>query len=133
MKVVAYKDGKEWATDIVKTAGDSAKMSLEPDRKIISADGRDLSYITLTVRDSEDIMVPRANNLVKFSVSGPGEIVATDNGDQTDFTVFPSHERKAFNGLALVIVKAKRGQKGTITVTAESEGLTLAKCTVEAK
>ncbi|MBN2589544.1 MAG: DUF4982 domain-containing protein [Sedimentisphaerales bacterium] len=133
LKVVAYKDGKKWATDIMRTAGDAAKLSLEPDRAVIDCDGSDLSFVTLTVQDSEGITAPRADNLIKFSVSGPGEIVTTDNGDPTDMTVFPSHERKAFNSLALVIVKAKRGQKGTITVTAESEGLTLAKCTVEAK
>ena len=115
------------------TAGEVSKMNLKPDRNVISADGCDLSFVTLTVQDAKGIMAPRADNLIKFSVSGPGEIIATDNGDETDFTVFPSHERKAFNGLALVIVKAKRGQTGRITVTAESEGLPAAKCTVTAK
>lgn len=133
LKVVAYKDGKEWATDVMRTAGDAAKLSLEPDRAAIDNDGCDLSFITLTVQDGKGITAPRADSLIKFSISGPGEIVATDNGDPTDFTVFPSHERKAFNGIALAIVKAKRGQKGPITVTAESEGLTLAKCTVQAR
>ena len=60
---------------------------------------------------------------VRLEYNGPGEIVATDNGDPTDFTVFASAERKAFNGLALVIVKAKRGQTGRILVTAKSQGL----------
>ena len=52
-----------------------------------------------------------------------GEIVATDNGDPTDFTVFASHNRKAFNGLALVIVRAKPGQRGGFVVRATAEGL----------
>jgi beta-galactosidase len=133
LKVVAYKDGKKWATDVMSTAGEASQMSLDPDRDVISADGCDLSFVTLTVQDAEGIMAPRADNLIKFSISGPGEIVATDNGDPTDMTVFPSHERKAFNGLALVIVKAKRGPAGKITVTAESEGLPAAKCTITVK
>ena len=133
LKVVAYKDGKKWATDVMRTAGDAAKMSLKPDRSVIDADGSDLSFVTLTVQDSKDIMVPRADNLIRFSVSGPGEIVATDNGDETDFTVFPSHERKAFNGLALVIIKSKKGQAGSIVVTAESEGLPAASCTIKTR
>ncbi len=133
LKVITYKNGKEWATDVMRTAGDAAKLSLEPDRAVIDNDGYDLSFVTLTVQDNKGITAPRADNLIKFSVSGQGEIVATDNGDPTDFTVFPSHERKAFNGLALVIVKAKHGQSGSITVTAQSEGLTIAKCTVKAK
>jgi beta-galactosidase len=67
--------------------------------------------------------VPRANATVKFKVDGPGEIVATDNGDPTSFEPFQAHERKAFNGLCLVIVRAKPGRAGRITITASSEGL----------
>ncbi len=52
-----------------------------------------------------------------------GRGVATDNGDPTDMTVFPSKDRKAFNGLALVIVRAKAGQPGPIKLTAEADGL----------
>jgi len=130
LKVVAYKDGKEWATDIVRTAGNASQMDLKPDRATISADSRDLSFVTLTVQDSNGIMVPRANNLIRFSVSGPGEIVATDNGDATDFNIFSSHDRKAFNGLAMVIIKAKRGQTGPIVITAESDSLPAVTCTV---
>ena len=68
------------------------------------------------------LMVPRSMNPVHFEIAGPGEIVATDNGDPTNMTPFPSHDRQAFNGLALVIVRAKRGQKGPITVQATSGG-----------
>jgi beta-galactosidase len=133
LKVVAYKNGKEWATNAVHTAGNASRMDLKPDRTTIDADGHDLSFVTLTVQDSNDIMVPRSKNLVHFSVSGPGEIVATDNGDATDLNIFSSHDRKAFNGLALVIVKAKRGQTGQIVIKAESEGLPPALCTVTTK
>ncbi len=130
LKVVAYRDGKEWATDIVRTAGNASKMDLKPDRATISADGRDLSFVTLTVQDSNGIMVPRANNLIRFSISGPGEIVATDNGDATDFNIFSSHDRKAFNGLSMVIIKSKRGQTGPVVITAETDGLPAVTCTV---
>lgn len=133
LKVVAYKDGKQWATDTVKTTGDAAKLSLEPDRATITNDGYDLSYVTLTVLDEDGLMVPRAKQMVTFEISGPGEIAATDNGDPTDMTAFPSLTRKAFNGLALVIVKAKPGQTGKITVTAKSEGLTLASTTIRSQ
>jgi beta-galactosidase len=133
LKAVAYKDGKQWATDTVKTTGDAAKLLLQPDRAAIAADGHDLSFVTLTVADKDGLMVPRSKNLIHFTIEGPGEIVATDNGDATDFTVFPSPDRKAFNGLALAIVKAKRGQTGTITVTAKSDGLTDARATITTK
>jgi beta-galactosidase len=123
LKVVAYKNGKKWATDEVKTTGPATKLTLKADRSKITADGKDLSFITVTVADKSGLMVPRSDNDIKFSVEGPGEIVATDNGNATDLTSFQSPERNAFNGLALVIVRAKAGQPGTIVLKAESGGL----------
>ena len=61
--------------------------------------------------------------VIKFEIEGPGEIVATDNGDATNFVPFPSHEREAFNGLALVIVKSKTKDSGLIKIIAKSAGL----------
>ena len=123
LRVVAYKNGKKWATDTVKTAGPAAKLLLAPDRAKIANDGRDLSFITLTVADKDGVLAPRSMNPIHFEVSGPGEIVATDNGDATDMTAFPSKDRNAFNGMALAIVRAKKGEKGAITVTARADGL----------
>jgi len=133
LKVVAYRKGKEWATDTVRTTGAANRLLLEPDRAVIAADGRDLSFVTLKVVDKTGLIVPRSVNLIRFEIAGPGEIVATDNGDPTDFTVFPSPDRKAFNGLALAIVKAKRGQRGTITVTAKAEGVAEARAKITTK
>jgi len=95
LKVVAYKDGKQWATDTVKTTGDAAKLLLEPDRATIASDGYDLSFVTLTVADNDGLLISPSKHPITFEISGPGEIVATDNGDPTDMTVFSSHERKA--------------------------------------
>jgi beta-galactosidase len=123
LEVIAVREGKRWATDVVRTADVPAALMAEPDRAAIRADGRDLSFITIRVVDRNGVLAPRANNRIRFSVTGPGEIVATDNGDPTSFVPFPSHEREAFNGLALVIVRAKAGVQGRIVVTASGEGL----------
>lgn len=123
LKVVAYKDGKVWATDVVKTAGTAARLELSPDRTRIDDDGRDLSFITVRVTDANGVLAPRAENHVKFQIEGPGEIVATENGDPTNFTPFPSPERDAFRGMLLVIVRAKPGQTGTIRLIAQSQEL----------
>jgi beta-galactosidase len=130
LKVVAYKNGKVWATDTVKTAGAAKKLALQPDRATIAGDGHDISFVTLRIADASGTLVPRSMNLVHFKVSGPGEIVSTDNGDATDLSSFQSPDRKAFNGMALVVVKAKRGQHGKITVTATADGLTKATTTI---
>lgn len=121
--VQAYRNGQPWAQAKVQTASQPARLTLTPDRAAITGDGLDLSYVTAAVFDAQGVAAPVASNLIRFSIDGPGEIVATDNGDATDFTPFPSPQRKAFNGLALAIVRAKPGGRGAITVRAQSDGL----------
>ena len=123
LKVVAYKNGRKWATETIKTAGPAARLELSADRDVIQADGKDLSYITVNVLDKKHVLAPRASSRIHFTVEGPGELVATDNGDPTDLESFPSRNRNAFNGLCLVIVRSKAGETGSIRVTADANGL----------
>jgi len=123
LKAIAYKNGKKWAETIVRTTGEARKLLLSADRDKIHADGKDLSFITVQVSDKDGKMVPRAKNKIGFSIEGPGEIVATDNGDATNMNSFAAKEREAFNGLCLVIIRAKAGKTGTIKVTVRSAGL----------
>jgi beta-galactosidase len=115
----------------MKTANAPAKLDLKPDRSEIRADGRDLSFITLSVTDKNGVRAPRADNRIRFELDGPGEIVATDNGDPTSFESFQSHDRNAFNGLCLVIVRGQRGVAGKITITATGEGLKAGKTLIQ--
>lgn len=123
LKVVAYRNGKKWATDEVRTAGEPAALQLEADRGKILAAGNDLAFLTVAVTDRDGVIAPRADNRIHFALTGPGEIVATDNGDATSFESFQSHDRKAFNGRCLVIVRAKPGSPGHIRIVATAAGL----------
>jgi beta-galactosidase len=74
----------------------------------------------------------RAADRIQFAVTGPGEIVATDNGDPASMVVFSSPSRAAFNGKCLVIIRAQKGQAGKIELTAKAEGLRSTKLVVTA-
>ena len=123
IKAVAYKGGKQVAVDEVKTAGAPARIRLVPDRKTIQADGDDLSFITVRVEDKDGNLCPLADSLVKFSVTGVGKIEAVDNGNAATVEPFHANQRKAFAGLALLIVRSKAGEAGAIHVAATSDGL----------
>lgn len=131
LKVIAYKNGKKWAEDVVRTSGKAAKIEIKAEKNTVNYAKDELAFVTIQVEDAEGNPVPTAMNKIEFSVEGPAEIVATDNGDPTNMTAFPSHSRKAFNGKALVIIRPL-GQ-GTIKVTANAQNLEKAKVTIEAQ
>ena len=109
LKVVAYKNGKKWAGNKVKTTGNPYSLMASSDRGMIKSDGKDLVFITVQITDKDGLVVPRTNNQIDFSIEGPGEIVATDNGDPTNMVSFSSKMREAFNGLCLVVVRSIAG------------------------
>jgi beta-galactosidase len=133
VKVVTYKGGEEWATESVSTTGPPAALRLTVDRHEISADGLDLSFVTLEVVDGEGNVVRNAHHTIDFAIEGPGEIAATDNGFEADFVPFQSLQRDSFNGLALAIVKARKGKPGSLTITAMAEGLEVGTVTITTK
>jgi beta-galactosidase len=133
VRVVAYRNGEEWATTTVETTGPATALTLLADRTSIAGDGRDLSFVTATVVDEQGRKVPNGTNPVTFAVSGSGAVLATDNGNPMDRTVFSSPQRDAFSGLALAIVRAEPGQSGELTVSATSPGLTATETVITAR
>ena len=123
LKAVAYKNGERWAETTVITTGEPFSLQLETDRKRITADGKDLAFVTVQVTDLNGLLVPDASLPVHFTIEGPGEIVATDNGNPTDMVAFPSRTRETFSGQCLVIVRGEAGNPGKITIKAASSGL----------
>ena len=125
LKAVSKKNGKIVLTTAIKTAGQPARIELTADRKNIKADGNDLSFITARILDKDGNLVPGANDLVEFNITGNATIAATDNGYEADTTSFSSKKRRAWKGMALAIVKATT-KKGNSTLTAKAPGLPLA-------
>lgn len=132
LTAVGYSGGRETMRSEVRTAGEPAAIVLSADRSEINADGQDLSFITVTVVDKDNVPVPHADNLVEFSVEGPGFIAGVDNGSQTSMEPFKADYRRAFNGKCLVVVQSRK-EKGVITLKASSGGVAGAACTVRVR
>ena len=131
LHVITYKNKKVWAKATLETAGKAVALRLSADRSSILADDEDLVYVTAEVVDGKGRVVPQATNNIAFDVSGAGELVATDNGDPADFTVFASKERRAYSGLALATVRGPTNDKGPIAITASAGNLTAASIVVK--
>ena len=122
LRAVSRKDGNVVLEREVKTAGAPAKLTLQPDRTTIKANGQDLSFVTVTITDEDGILAPRADNNIHFEVKGDGEIEAVGSGDPTSHQSFKGTSHTALSGKVLVVINSK-GKEGSAVLTASSKGL----------
>ena len=125
LKVVARTGGKVVATDEVTTAGNPARIELSVDRKGIKATAQDLAYVTVRILDADGHLCPDAENLVKFSLTGPGKITGVGNGNAICHEDLQASQRTAFHGLCLAVLQSTR-EPGELKLTAAADGLTSA-------
>ena len=134
VKAVAYNaDGTRAAEKVVRTAGAPAAISLSADRCRITADGDDLVYITASVVDANGNVCPLADNRLYFAVTGDGELLTTDNGDQRETESFARADKKALAGYCVACARSILNQPGKLTLTVTSEGLASAEITIDVK
>lgn len=116
----------------VSTPDTVSKLKVQTNKTEIQADGSSLAYISVDVTDANDNLDTTATNTINFSLTGNGEIVGVDNGDQatTDkyqqssvLTSATSAQIAAYAGKALVIVRSTT-DAGSFTVNVTSDGLT---------
>ncbi|NIG55402.1 DUF4982 domain-containing protein [Chitinophaga sp. Cy-1792] len=133
VKVVAFgKDGKPAAEETIVTAGKPYKLLLEPDRNTLQADGRDISFVTVSVVDKDGNFCPTATAQLRFSVSGNGVFKAACNGDATSLEQFQLPTMKTFNGKLVVLVQSAE-KAGSIQLNVTGEGLKAGKVDIVAK
>lgn len=138
LRAVAMRGGKVVAESRVETTSAPAKLELNVDRRVIRADGQDLAFVTVRVVDAQGRLVRAGgNDLVRFTLSGGGAIAAVDNGDPTNHEPFVgptpvAAQHKAFNGLALVVIRAPRAG-AIVTLSASADGLAGASVAVRAR
>jgi beta-galactosidase len=75
--------GKVIAETKVETTGSAAQIQLTPDRKMINADGQDVSVFTVSAVDAQGRVVPVAQNKIHFAAEGTGNIIGVGNGDSS--------------------------------------------------
>ena len=117
-----YKAGKLVTKDIVETTTAPAQVALNSDVATLKADGCDVAVIKVAIKDAKGRVVPTANNLVKFSIEGPGKIIGVANGNPSSHEPDKASQRMAFNGYCMVLVQADK-QAGEIHLKAVSDKL----------
>ncbi len=122
LKAVAFIHGAKAAEDELRTAGNAARIILSAQRGTISPGQANAVTISATAVDAEGVRVPGESSEIKFTVSGPGEVVATDNGSILDHESFLLPQHHFYSGRAVAIVRAT-SSSGAIHVHAAASGL----------
>ena len=140
-KVVAtgYKNGKKIMTQTIETTKPASKIVLKSDRRMLTADGRDVAVVTVEVQDAKGRVVPDACPALTFRLEGEGRILGVGNGDPS----YPGEDHpkmqncktfsiSAFNGLAQVLVQSGRASS-TLSLTATSDQLKAGNLVIDTK
>lgn len=123
LKAVGFVDSKEVETTVLQTSGKASNIRLQPDRKKLSANGQDLSFVVVEITDANGILQTNAENQLHFKIEGPGVIAGVDNANISDLDPYMGTSRKAWHGRALVVIRSTKST-GTIRLTVSAKGLT---------
>ncbi|MBW8684133.1 glycoside hydrolase family 2 TIM barrel-domain containing protein [Chitinophaga rhizophila] len=129
ISAVGYNGKKKSKEVALQTAGNTTQINLTADRQKITADGQDLSYVTITLRDADGNICPDADTQLKFDITGPGTIAGVGNANPVSTESYQQPQRKAWRGKCLVIIKAEQ-QAGDITLKVNGAGLPAAQITI---
>ena len=120
LRAVAYDaQGRRAMERTLRTAGSPSRLTLQPDRTTLRADGDDLSFITVSLVDSRGTLCPDADDRVEFTVTGAGTLRGLCNGDATSLESFTGDSMHLFHGQLVLVVQAAT-TPGTITITART-------------
>jgi hypothetical protein len=122
LKAVGKNGGATACAFELKTAGAPKGIKLAPDVTTISADGRSLSHVEVSVTDEAGVPIYAAQDQVNFELTGPGRIIGVDSGDMRSHESFQAPTRKLYQGKCLVIIQSTQ-KTGAIKLTASAVGL----------
>ena len=130
IKLVAYKDGKEFASHSLETTTKACHINLSTETPSILADNRNLCYVDINICDKNGRIIDEAEMEVTCAVSG-GELLGIYGAHPANFDDFTSNSCHVYRGRALAVVRTKN--PGTIKVTVFADGLAGSTLNIAAK
>lgn len=121
IEAIAYHEGIEVDRDFIKTASDNLVMDVIPDCKIIPADGSDICYIDLSLKDEEGNLNPEEVRDIAVSVSGTGYLLGYGSADPSSEENYFDTFVKTYEGRLRAAIRAK--ENGEVKATFSCEGM----------
>ncbi|MDP4206727.1 MAG: glycoside hydrolase family 2 TIM barrel-domain containing protein [Bacteroidota bacterium] len=105
LKSIGYNKGKQVAVHILRTAGEPFKINVGNVPNAVRLGDGKLLFIPVSITDKKSVRCPFAENELKVTVKGSGQLIGFDTGDQSSHELYKTNVRKAYEGRALLTVK----------------------------
>jgi beta-galactosidase len=128
LKAVGFKNGKKATEYSLTTSVEASQLKVMADKPSASLSSDRIIHLEIKALDKKGNIVTLADNQITVEVSGPGQLIGLDTGDQTSHEHYKTNSRKLFEGRARAIIAAN--QSGNIAVIISSPGLNSAQLTI---
>jgi beta-galactosidase len=128
LKAIGLKKGKKAAEYSLTTAGAASQLKVLADKPSASLSSDKIIHLEIKALDKKGNIVTLADNQITVEVSGSGQLIGLDTGDQTSHELYKTNSRKLFEGRARAIIAAN--QSGNIVINITSPGLQPAQLTL---
>ncbi|CUU54869.1 Glycosyl hydrolases family 2, sugar binding domain [Parafrankia irregularis] len=119
LTAVAYTDGGETGRTCLSSATGDVRLDVTTDRNQITADDRDLAFVSVTLVDADGNLYNTADRRVAIELAGPGILQGFGSADPRSEENFFDTVRMTFDGRVLAVVRPSAPGAITVTVTAD--------------
>ena len=121
LTAVSYLKGKEIGRYSLVTAENNVQLCVQPDKMVLSADGEDLSFVTINLVDKKDVENLWVSKTVSVSVEGCGTLAAFGSADPQSLSSYDDRQWETYDGYVMAVIRSGT-KEGKITVTFSAEG-----------
>ncbi len=122
LKAVGYGANGIDGECVLQTASDKVELDARVDRTEIAADGADLSFVTVGLKDAAGICNLNAVREITVNVEGAGYLQGFGSADPQATSSYDDVTWPTYDGLVLAAVRSN-GEPGEITVTFAADGM----------
>lgn len=121
IRAVGYGENGVEGEFLLQTASEEVYLDVQTESLKINADGEDLAYITLGMKDAEGHQNLQAVKNVEVKVEGQGVLQGFGSGDPQGENGYDDCVCSTYDGYVMAVVRSN-GQKGKIKVIFSAEG-----------
>ena len=121
-EAVSYRDGKEVSRDRLETAREPARIELMPEKSVMKADGHDLIYVGVVIRDRNGVRVPGVPVKLEAEVTGCATLAAFGTGNPVTDEDYTDPHTVSYRGRATAVIRSGY-ESGPVRLRVSAEGL----------